>query len=344
MFFTLLSVAFYSSAFSQQMDESLIPYRSGDKWGYSTNDKKIVIEPKYSEAGWFSEGLASVKIGSKYGYINKSGKLVIPAKFTVAKPFRKGYVPNTKKEGGDSVLFAGASLTANGYEICINAKGGQMPKCPAINENSVSENNTPLATVAVEKKYDLPNNNGLFDKITDDYKVEGSSETYYIAVKDGRYGVFNTKFETIIPFVYNEIKINRNKNGAFLEVNKGGMFGIILPNGKISIEPEYSNLRTVDGMDGNEYFVIQKMGKTYVKDLQNRDIISTGFADITYDRGGFVITNDNKLKGYYFTDNKVIQPKYQEIQKIPGMNYFVITTASGKKGYVSTDGNEYFSE
>ena len=62
-----------SGTFAQQTDMSLIPYRQGDKWGYATFDRKVVIAPKYNEANWFSEGYASVKIGSKYGYINKAG-------------------------------------------------------------------------------------------------------------------------------------------------------------------------------------------------------------------------------------------------------------------------------
>ena len=41
------------------------------------------------------------------------------------------------------VLFAGASLRADGYEICINTKGETMPKCPAINESSAPDINKP---------------------------------------------------------------------------------------------------------------------------------------------------------------------------------------------------------
>ncbi len=327
-----------------QTDVSLIPYRSGDKWGYSTASKQVIIEPAFAEAGWFSEGYAAVKIGNRYGYINKTGKLVIPAKFTVAKPFRKGYLPNEGKIGGDSVLFAGASTAANGYEICINTKGNRMAKCPAINEAAAIENKTPLLTVTEEKKYSLPNNKDLFDKIADDYQTTNNGETYYIAVKDNRYGVFNSKFETIVPFEYSNIRLNRNKHQPFLEVNKGGMFGVLMPDGSTSIAPEYSMLKSVDGIDGNEYILIRKDGKTYVKDVRNRDIISSGFADISYDNAGFVITSNEQLKGYYFTDNRVIQPKYREIHMDPTVPYLVVKTASGKRGYVGINGEEYFTE
>ena len=326
--------------FAQSPDMSMIPYRTGDKWGYATADKKVVITPKYNEANWFSEGYASVKIGSKYGYINKQGQLVIPAKFTVANPFRKGYMPNTAKAGGDSVLFAGASVQADGYEICINTKGNRMPQCPAINENAASENRT-----AIEKVYSLPNNNGLFDKITDDYKIPGNDETFYIAVKGDRYGVFNSKFETIVPFEYNAIKINKHGSIPYLEVNKGGMYGVMMPDGKMSIAPEYTNLNIVNGQGGKEYVIIKKEGKTYVKNIANEDIISTGYSDIMYDdAGGFVITGDNNNRGFYFMDNSVIQPKYKEVKLLRGGKYLMVKTTSGKSGYINAAGDEFFSE
>jgi len=339
-FCMLLSI----SSFAQQTDMSLVPYRQGMKWGYATPDRKIVIAPKYDEANWFSEGYASVKIGTKYGYINKTGKLVIPAKYTVAKSFRKGYMPNVKKEGGDSILFAGASLVKSGEEICINTKGTQLLKCPAISENAVRENRIPVKTVETQKTYSIPNNNGLFDKIVDDYKVEGSDETYYIAQKNNLYGVFNSKFDTIVPFQYNSIKVNRKSKVPFLEVNKGGMYGVMTTAGQTSIVPEYSNLTVVDGPGGTEYVIIRKDGKTYVKDITNRDVISTGYADIVYDDGGFIITNNDNLRGYYFSDNTVIQPKYSEVKWVNGTKYLMVKTPAGKVGYINTAGDEYFVE
>jgi len=43
--------------------QELIPYRKGDKWGYCTPDKKIVIAPKYDDGTrFFDEGLAWVLV------------------------------------------------------------------------------------------------------------------------------------------------------------------------------------------------------------------------------------------------------------------------------------------
>lgn len=334
-----------ANVFAQQMDISLIPYRSGNKWGYASPDKRIVISPKYNDAAWFSEGYAAVKVGSRYGYINKAGKLVIPAKFTVAKPFRKGYLPNAKNNGGDSVIFAGASLQPGGYEICINIRGVKMPKCPAINENSVVENRIPVKTVVTQKTYSLANNNGLFDKVVDDYKIAGSDETYYIAEKGGMYGVFNSKFDTIVPFQYNAVKQIRSGGNQYLQVTKDGMNGIVAGNGQTLINTDNSNLVLINGANKTDYVIVKHGGKTYVKDLKNNDIISTGYADITYDNnGGFVLTGDDNTKGFYFMDNKIIAPKYSDVRMINGGTYLMVKTSNGKMGYINAAGDEFFVE
>jgi hypothetical protein len=333
-----------SITFAQDVDLSLIPYRSGDKWGYSSPEKNILITPKYDDAAWFSEGYAAVKIGNKWGYINKAGKLVIPAKYTVAKSFRKGYLPNASKSGGDSILFAGASLQASGYEVCINTKGVTLTKCPAIPENSVAQNRIPIQTIITQKTYSIPNNNGLFDKIENDYKIEGNNETYYIAQKGGMYGVFNSKFDTIVPFTYNAIELLKSGDHQYLKVTKDGKSGLLAPAGAVIVNPENTNLNLVNTSDNVEYVIVQHDGKSYVKDMKNNDFISRGYSDIVYDDGGFIVTADNKLKGYYFLNNTSIAPKYTEVKRVNGGKYLQVKTFAGKTGYISAAGNEYFVE
>ena len=343
-FLLIIVCAFAANTFAQQIDMSLIPYRSGDKWGFASPQKNIVIAPKYDEVGWFSEGYAAAKVGSKWGYINKAGKLVIPAKFTVAKSFRKGYLPNSKNDGGDSVLFAGASVQASGYEICINTKGAVLTKCPAIPENSVAENRVPIESVTQSKTYSLPNNNGLFDKIENDYKAEGTDETFYIAQKAGMYGVFNSKFDTIVPFNYSAIKIIKSGDHQYLKVTKGGMTGLLTATGQQIIDPVNTNLTLVNGTNKTEYVIVQHDGQTFVKDMKNNDVIAKGYKDITYDDGGFILTSDNTLKGYYFLNNTSIQPKYTDVKMMNGGEYLMVKTFAGKTGYINAAGTEYFVE
>lgn len=58
-----------------------IPFRKGDKWGFSDKNKKLIIDAKYDEALQFIEGLAAIKLNDKWGIIDKTGKQVIPLKY-----------------------------------------------------------------------------------------------------------------------------------------------------------------------------------------------------------------------------------------------------------------------
>jgi len=336
--------------FSQQLDLSLIPYRQGNLWGYANPDRSIAIQPAYEEANWFVSGYAVVKKGGKYGYINRAGKLVIPAKFYAAKPFRYGYFDNAGKhvEGGktiqnaDSVLFAGAAPKPDGVEVCINTKGLRMSKCPAINENTVQDNNQVVTTTS-EKVYTLVNNAGLYDKLVDDYKTDDN--TYYVGIKNNMYGVINKQFEVVLPFEYSSIKVLNIGGVPYLETTKNGMYGLYRSNGVVYVPSDYSNITYVKAKNGSDYLIVRRDGKAMVKDINFNDIIPADYTDITYDpEGGFILTGTNNSKGYYLLNNMTIKPRYSDVRMLRGGRFLLVKTASGKTGYMSADGTEYFED
>ena len=63
-------------------DDSLICFSNGKKRGYfSKNTGKVVVEPKYTHAWIFSEGLASVEKDGVINFIDGSGKVVLDLDF-----------------------------------------------------------------------------------------------------------------------------------------------------------------------------------------------------------------------------------------------------------------------
>ena len=348
----VLIVVFTTPVFAQNADMSLIPYRQGDLWGYATPDKQVVIKPVYNEANLFYEGYASVKKGTKYGYIDKVGKVVIPFKFYVAKPFRLGYVGKSNKivtaddllDNQNVVLFAGASLRADGYEVCIDTKGQTMRKCPAIPENSAPDLNKPT-TVTLESNYSTIQRTDLFDKITEDYKIAGSEDTYYVALKGNNYGVFNNKFEVIVPFEYTMIKKWNNNNSVYLEVQKNELKGLLSANGSVSIAVDNNNFLRVRSTDRKNYFIVSKNGKAGIKDADNNDIVPSNYTDILYDQaGGFVLVGNNNQQGFFFLNNHVLEPKYTDVKLVKGGEYVMVRTQTGKTGFVNNKGDEFFVE
>jgi hypothetical protein len=76
---------------AQKEQANLIPYRKGEKWGFSDAKKTLVIEPKYDYAFPFSGGLAHVLGQSgKSGFIDNTGREVTPLKYDDAKEFVEG--------------------------------------------------------------------------------------------------------------------------------------------------------------------------------------------------------------------------------------------------------------
>ena len=350
----ILFIAITLPVFAQEADMSLIPYRQGDLWGYASPDKQIVIKPVYNEANLFYEGYASVKKGNMYGYINKAGKVVIPFKFYSAKSFRFGYFDvsgNTKPGDGTlnsqkTVLFAGASLRKDGYEICIDTKGITIRKCPAISDNSAPDINKPPVTT-IESNYSTMQKSDLFDKIVGDYKMAGADETYYIAIRNNNYGVFNNKFDVIIPFEYSLIKkINSTSTSmVYLSTEKNGMKGVLFGNGSPYISVDNNNMLYVNAKNGKGYFIISKDGKSYIKNTSYQEVVPANYTDILYDTtGGFVLIGQDNMKGFYFLNNTKVEPKYTDVRLIRGREYLMVKTKSGKMGYVDNNGIEFFED
>ena len=122
------------------------------------------------------------------------------------------------------------------------------------------------------------------------------------------------------------------------------MYGIATTQGQIRILPENTNVFAVQANDGKEYIIVKKDGKTYVKNMDNKLVIPDGYNDIVYDNGGFIITGNDNMRGYYFIDNTSIAPKYTDIKAVNGTKYLMVKTFAGKTGYISSSGNEYFIE
>jgi hypothetical protein len=341
--FLVLFISFTAPVFAQEADKSLIPYRRGDLWGYSDVERKVIIQPVYTEANLFYGGYACVKKDKMYGYIDTSGKLVIPFKFYSAKSFRRGYISPADKQ--KTVLFAKVSLQPKGVEICIDSTGAKLVKCPTKIDSRIGGESKPVNDPAEPNYSNIPKSN-LFDRVVGGYKMMAADDTYYIAVKDKNYGVVKNKTEVIIPFEYSGIKkINGNvKAIVYLLVEKNGMKGVYFGTGSPYIAVENNNLVSVCANNGKDYFIITKDGKSSLKNTSYQEVVPPDYTRIVYDStGGFVLMTDT-LKGYYFYNSLRVEPKYNDVKLVDGGEYIMVKTKMKKMGYVNRKGEEYFEE
>jgi hypothetical protein len=79
-----------AAASPRQQATPLFPYSDGELYGYVDLAGEWIIEPRFTFADTFSEGLALVTVGEKYGYIDQTGDFVIEPQFAFAYPFVEG--------------------------------------------------------------------------------------------------------------------------------------------------------------------------------------------------------------------------------------------------------------
>lgn len=341
--FTVCLFIAIGPSIAQDPNMSMIPYRKGNAWGYASPDRKIIINPEYEDAGFFYAGFAAVKKNGMYGYINTSGETIIPFKFYIAKQFRFGYFDNPKLRKTDTVLFAGASMSRNGYEYCFDTKGNQMRKCPAINENSIPED-IPVDELPEKVYANVKANGDIYDKIHDDYQA--GENKYYIASKNGKYGVFNNFFEVVIPFEYDQMKRLNNKSGTYLHVEKAGLMGLLKGDGSTYMAADKNLVTYMKSKDGNEFLMVMKDGLTQLMNLQLVALTKGDFTSIEYDKeSGFVLTTPTKLKGYYFAETgKQVGAIYGSVKSMTGTSYIMATYPSGRVGYINSNAVEFFED
>ncbi len=61
----------------QWYSEGMLPVREGSRWGFFDEEGRLAIKPQFKSVRRFNEGLAGVAIDHKWGFIDKSGEVVI---------------------------------------------------------------------------------------------------------------------------------------------------------------------------------------------------------------------------------------------------------------------------
>jgi restriction endonuclease Mrr len=78
--------------------DSLIKFMRDGKYGFKDYKGNVVIQPVYSDAFNFKEGLCCAELNGLYGYIDKDNNTVIPFKYELAMSFSEGFACVTVNE------------------------------------------------------------------------------------------------------------------------------------------------------------------------------------------------------------------------------------------------------
>ncbi|MEZ5426241.1 MAG: WG repeat-containing protein [Pyrinomonadaceae bacterium] len=309
-----------------------IPFRQGDKFGYSTWKKTIVIGPKYDLAEPFYEDLALVANGQKdseghftgkYGFIDHRGRETVPLEFDVAKSF------------SEDRALVGKIDPATGKRLYGFIDPNGNPAVPLIYDGAKSFAGG-LAAVRLKDKWGFIDKNGQ-EMIAFQYDETGSFSEALAAVKTkDKWGFIDSKGNRKIPALYDFA--GRFSGGAAAVKKDGSVFFIDSENREINGFRYSRANRFSQGMA-----MVTSNGKTGFIGIGGGEVIpflyeegdshfSEGLADVRL--GG--------KKGFINGGGKTIIPfKYSETEPFKS-NLARVKTPDGKEFYIGFDGTEFY--
>jgi len=293
------------------LSQSIFPFKKGEMWGYMDTTGKVMIEPQYPMAGFFSEGMAYVQIGEALGYINTSGEVVIPSEYPAATNFQEGY----------------ASVMIDEDWMIINTSGEIVMESyfakPMLFKNGLSKFKLEMG---LRSKYGFIDTRGDTVIYPQFEMASDFSEGLCMASPDGRtYGYINTKGEWVIQPEFELgalMKINdeydfedKDFSDGLAAVQKGEKYGVIDKTGKQILDYKYEFIGKfgyglAPAKKGQKYGFINQKGKWVIKpkystaEKFHNGLAAVSTGSIFEGKYGFINTKGKvaiplKIAGYY---------------------------------------------
>jgi serine/threonine protein kinase len=309
-----------------------IPFRKGDKFGYSSWSKVIVIGAKYDLAEPFSGQLGLVALGKKdengkfvgkYGFIDGRGREIIPLEYDLADSFSGTRAKVGKIEASTGKMLFGF-IDQNGAAII-----------PLEFEDARDFSNE-LAAVKSNGKWGFINLSGTI-VVPFKYDSAGDFSKYLGAVKlNGKYGFIDSSGHEIIPFAYDAAG---KFSDGFAPVEKDGKAffindkGVVANRFKYNRANEFSENLAMVTLNGKAGFV-EKDGTERITFLYEDDqtTFSEGLADVRLNgKNGFINRGGGTAIPFKYSDTAPFKNNLARVK-----------TDDGKEFYVGYDGTEFY--
>lgn len=304
-------------------EPELIPYRNGDKWGFCTTNKKILIECKFDDVNFFEGHLAKVYINKEYYFIDRNGKR-IKKESKIEESF------NFENEYDD--VEAGLKKKVKKYEI----SNGLV----AVRKNNKFGFVNLRNDIIIPFDYDWDSNSSF--KFC--YHFPNFKDDVVFLKKNSKWGALDTNGKIVIPFKYDsygfhdliDFMMAEGFVENFVNVKLNDKWGIIDKNGIIIIPFEYDMC-----FNFFENLAVVKLNDKYgVIDKNNRLIVPLIYDEISNFKAGLAkIKNNNK---YGLIDNKgnlIIDTRYDILRHywLIELGYIVVGNI-GKIGIIDING------
>lgn len=317
------------------LEENLIPYRKGNKWGFCDANKNVLIIPKYDEVYPFSEGMSVVKLYDKYGFINKNGEEIIKIKYDDANSFSENLalVYLDKNYG---------YIDKNGKAVIDFIYDNAGDFCEGLAYVEINYPDDTFYSSFIDKTGK--------DSFETDYFIHSGFDKGLCCLMDenGSFGFADKNGKVVIPLIYDDVSMFSEELSI---VRIGRKLGFINKANEVIHEIKYSRATDfIGGMALVEYnqrkFFINKLGQELfmpsrvTEKYNDMDLFDEELIQVK-------ISNGNHLKGKFgFIDksgNETIPIKYDWTACRFESNLIKVKL-DDKYFYIGKDGTEYFED
>jgi hypothetical protein len=380
LFFVLLLKL--SSALAQTAPRLLVPYRSGNKWGYSDTLGQIKIQPKYDSVALFDYNsltndnhvLSIVQLNGKKTVINERGTVIVPASYDAVEiDWLDGLAFIVTKNKKQTIFKNGRELFPAVYDQIL----------PTQSKTYRVRKNNRWGMINTSGKVLIP---AIYDQVTGKYQYNPGIDTWE-ATKNGTSKLYNFKkadgeFEEPPPMevlTASDIPMESNSTEGTDSLKKelqvdsihlGYKSGIVYKDGrqgvllideaKLYFFSKTYDIRHVHYFPGYArsflkegafaYILARLNGKYGMIDQNEHEILPFVYDMIEEKDNFFVLTKNHKL-GFFIphTIYPVIQPGYDQFLSVSYLDVndnwsfsLFKVVKNGKVGYVGENGISFF--
>jgi hypothetical protein len=324
-FAILIAILFIASCSdgSKTISEiKLIPVKNGKDFQYIDMEGKIVINPQFSEATIFRNGLALVKSSGEepqWGFISEDGKYAITPKYKSATVFN------------EDLAWV---VSENAPPAAINSKG--EIKFSLQNAEKVINFSESLAAFSIidssGEKWGFVNKEGKV-VINPQFNKTGRFSEGRCAVEnnEGKWGFIDKEGKITINYQFTKTgeRFINSKAVVYLEDKAG----VIDETGKFVINPQFSSI----SCDGENYLIEQDQKWGWC-DKDGKIIINPQFGKaFPFTGNKLAAVQSGKSWGYIDIEGKIIiNPQFD--MALPYNGKLAVVLSSGKVGFIDAEG------
>ena len=296
-------------------EKNLLKVQKDGRYGLIDLSGKEVLVAEYEDILTLkgTENSILIKKDGKYGLVNSEGKYVIDTNYkeikSIENDYKKGYITIDENDKYGLIDYNKKQILPNEYEKVRRIYGKDLY---VIQEKSKDKLINTQKEVVLEKG---------FDEIKQILQYSDG----IVFVKNKKYGVMNTKGDTIISAEYEDIK--EAKENIFI-AKKDGKYGVIDVDKNTKIEFNYSNITYNSKAD--IYLLDDENYNTNVFDNQFNNKLKGILLEINTDKGYMKLRIDDEYKYYNF--------KFEEKSNkdILVSNTLFLSKKDGKYGFINS--------